>query len=102
VGISEQRGSAIAAGQWECVHIPQGRTFDASCRTFLAMLNAENSTSYDPRTEYPIYSARATEGDGICIFFSPPAAQRFRTLIKFWLGIPFHEPRNLKVLWRVL
>lgn len=102
MGVSEQRGSAIAAGQWACVQIAQGRVFDASCRTFLGMLNAENSTNYDPKTEYPIYSARAPEGDGICVFFSPPAAQRFRTLIKFWGGFPFQEPKNLKLLWRVL
>ena len=102
MGISEERGSGIAVGQWQCVHIPQGRTFNASCRTFMGMLQAENRIAYDPHTEYPVYSSRAPEGDGICVFFSPPAAQRFRTLIKFWGGIPFQEPKNLNVLWRIL
>jgi hypothetical protein len=68
----------------------------------MAMLQAANRNGYDPQTEYPIYSSRAPEDDGICIFFSPPAAQRFKTLIKFWRGIPFQEPQNLNVLWRVL
>lgn len=102
MGVLENRGSGIAAGEWQCVHIPQGRVFDASCRTFMGMLLAENRVDYDPQTQYPIYSARAPEDDGICIFFSPPAAQRFGTLIRFWRGIPFQEPSNMKSLWRVL
>jgi hypothetical protein len=102
VGISEQRGSAIAAGQWQCVHIPDGRVFWPSHRTFIGMLHAENRFGYDPGTEYPIYSAPAPDQDGICFFFSPPAARRFIELVKFWGGIPFQEPKHLKFLRRVL
>jgi len=100
VGISEQRGSAIAAGQWACVQIPQGRVFGPSYRTFMSMVHAEHCIPYDPKTEYPIYSVPA--GDGICFVFSPPAAQRFSKLIKFWGGIPFQVPENLKLVRRVL
>ena len=102
MGISEKRGSGIAAGQWECVHVPRGRVFEASYRTFIGMLHSEHCIDYDPDTEYPVYSAPAPEGDGVCFFFSPPAAQRFRNLIKFWGGIPFQEPKHLKLIRRVL
>src|ERR1043165_231342 len=102
MGIPEQRGSAIAAGEWQCVFIPEGRVFQASCRTFVAMLHAENCIDYDPQTEYPVYSTSAPEGDGICIFFSPPAAQRFKDLIKFWHGFPLQEPKHLKLARRLL
>jgi hypothetical protein len=102
MGITEERGSGIAAGQWGCVHIPQGRVFKASYRTFIGMLRAEDRISYDPETEYPIYSAPAPEGDGICIFFALPAAQRFRNLIRFWGGFPFQEPKHVKLARRVL
>ena len=102
MGILEKRGSGIAAGQWECVHVPRGRVFEASYRTFIGMLHSEHCIDYDPDTEYPVYSAPAPEGDGVCFFFSPPAAQRFRNLIKFWGGIPFQEPKYLKLIRRVL
>jgi len=102
VGVSEQRGSAIAAGQWACVQIPRGRVFGPSYRTFMSMVHAEHCIPYDPKPEYPIYSVPAPEGDGICFVFSPPAAQRFSKLIKFWGGIPFQVPENLKLVRRVL
>jgi hypothetical protein len=102
MGIPEDRGREIAATQWECVHIPRGRVFKASYRTFIGMLHAENRIDFDPETEYPIYSAPAPQGDGVCFFFSPPAARRFRNLIKFWGGIPFQEPKHLKLVRRVL
>jgi hypothetical protein len=102
MGITEGRGSGIAAGQWQCVHMPKGRVFKASYRTFIGMLHAENRIDFDPETEYPIYSAPAPEGDGICFFFSPPAAQRFKNLIKFWGGFPFQEPKHLKLARRIL
>jgi hypothetical protein len=102
VGISEERGSGIAAGQWACVHIGRGRVFMASYRTFIGMLQAENRIDFDPHTQYPVYSAPAPEGDGVCFFFSPPAARRFSYLIKFWGGIPFQEPKHLKLFRRVL
>ena len=102
MGLSEQRGSGIAAGQWQCVHLGHGRVFEASYRTFVGMLHAENCIDYDPETEYPIYSAPANDGNGICFFFSPPAARRFRRLINFWGGIPFQEPKHLKLVRRIL
>jgi len=102
VGILEQRGSAIAAGEWQCVHIPQGRVFGASYRTFMSMVHAESCIPYDPKTEYPIYCLPAPEGDGVRFVFSPPAAQRFNKLIKFWGGIPFQAAEHLKLVQRVL
>jgi hypothetical protein len=102
VGVSEQRGSAIAAGEWQCIHIPQGRVFVASYRTFIGTLHADHSINFDMRTEYPVYSAPAPEGDGMCFFFSPPAAQRFKSLIKFWGGFPFQEPKHLNIFRRIL
>src|SRR3954470_20323255 len=68
MGVSEERGSAIAAGEWQCIHIPQGRVFLASYRTFIGTLHADHSINFDMRTEYPVYSAPAPEGDGMCFF----------------------------------
>jgi hypothetical protein len=102
MGVLEQRGSGIAAGDWQCVRLSHGRVFEASYRTFIGMLHAENCIDYDPETEYPIYSAPADDGDGVCFFFSPPAVHRFKDLIKFWGGIPFQEPKYLKLVRRVL
>ena len=92
----------MAAGQWECVHIPEGRVFGASYRTFMSMVHAENCINRDPKTEYPIYSIPAPGGKGICFLISPPAAQRFSKLIKFWGGIPSQAPKDLKFVQRVL
>jgi hypothetical protein len=66
------------------------------------MLHAESRIDYDRQTAYPIYSFPAPDGDGMCFLFSPPAAQRFENLIKFWSGITLHEPPDLTLTRRIL
>jgi len=68
--ISNRRDS-LAMDQWHVVYIPRSRVFEASNRTFLGLLHAENSIDFDPTTEYPVYSAPAKDGDGMHYFFSP-------------------------------
>ena len=99
--ISNRRAS-LAMDQWHMVHIPRSRTFKAANRSFLALLKAENRKAFDPKTEYPIYSFPASERDGMCYIFSPPAVQRFNTFIRVWGGIPVSEPNDLNVTLRVL
>jgi hypothetical protein len=91
----------MAMGEWQCVRILRDRVFAASNRTFLSLLVAESRTGFDPKTEYPVY-ASPINGDGISYFFSPPAALRFRTFIKWWGGIPFQAPKHLRFTNRVL
>ena len=87
---------------WYCVHIQRSRTYEASNRTFLSMLHAENRIAHVPPVEYPVYGAPANDGDGVCYFFSPQAAEQFKSLVKFWGGIPFEEPRHLKFMKRIV
>jgi len=88
--------------QWRCVHIPRSRVFEASNRSFLGMLHAENSVDYDPIAEYPVYRVPADKEDGIFYLFSPPAVQRFRNLMKFWNGASLEHAPDLTVARRIL
>lgn len=89
--------------RWYCVHIQRSRTYEASNRTFISMLQAENRIVHVlPQVEYPVYGAPANDGDGVCYFFSPQAAEQFKSLVKFWGGFPFEEPRHLKFMKRVV
>jgi len=99
--ISNRRDS-LAMDQWNVVYIPRTRVFEASNRTFLGLLHAENSIDFDPTTEYPVYSAHAEDGDGMHYFFSPVAANRFRLLLKFWSAVPMEAAPDMTLLRRIL
>jgi len=99
--ISNRRDS-LAMDQWNVVYIPQSRVFEASNRTFLGLLHAENSIEFDPTTEYPVYSSAAELGDGIHYFFSPVASNRFRALLKFWSAVLMEASPDMTLLRRIL
>ena len=96
------RRDSLQMDQWYMVYIPQSRVFDASHRTFLGLLRAEHSIHYDPTTEFPVYGAPADNGDGMHYFFSPVAAKRFPTFLKFWSAVPLENPPDMTLVQRVL
>ena len=99
--LSDRRGS-LSMDLWRCVHIPRWRVFEAYDRTFLGMLHAEHSVNFDLVTEYPVYRAPAPDEDGICYWFSPPAAQRFKNMMRFCSGLAPEQPPDLTIARRIL
>jgi len=79
---------------WYCVHIDHARHSSAVNATFCKMLAKEHQDIGKP-SDCRIYLREDPDG-GYSYFFSPTAAKRFETFVKFWEGFGCAEPTNLQ------
>jgi hypothetical protein len=51
---------------------------------------------------FPVYSSIASDGDGLCYFFSPEAMKRYSGLVTFWDAYEVPEPKHRERLQQVV
>lgn len=83
---------------WYCVSIPHTCVFHAVNATFLNMLKRAEHNARECR----VYRTVPDDGDGFIYYFSPNAAEHYRTFLEFWGSTDINEPGNLEQMRRIL